>query len=52
MTLLPKLIEVGRFDGSNQDWQQRQSLVNEFIEPALDAYLTALGYRSLQEVMK
>lgn len=52
MTLLPKLIEVGRFDGSNQDWQQRQALVNEFIEPALDAYLTALGYRSLQEVMK
>lgn len=52
MTLLPKLIEVGRFDDSGQDWQRRQALVNEFIDPALDAYFTALGYRSLQEVTK
>lgn len=43
MSMLPKLMELGSFDGENHPWKEKQKSANIFIEPALDAYFTALG---------
>lgn len=45
MSLLPKLMEMGRLDSldANSGWKQKQDLAFAFIEPALDAYFKKLG---------
>lgn len=43
MSMLPKLMEIGNFDGPDNEWKQKQAIVNAFIEPALEAYFTKLG---------
>lgn len=47
--LLPKLMEISRFDGANEEWQQRQAVVNAYIGPALDVYFQRQGLRPWEE---
>lgn len=49
MSLLPKLEALGRFEGAGQEWEQRQALVNAYIEPALGAYFAKAGMDPAQE---
>ncbi len=48
-SLLPKLMEIGRFDGADGEWQRRQALVNAYIGPALDIYFASRGIRPFEE---
>ena len=34
--VLPKLMEMGSFDGADAAWRQRQAAASAYIEPALD----------------
>lgn len=49
MSMLPELIEVGKFDGTKNEWEQRQALVNAYIEPALETYFITLGVDPFKE---
>lgn len=46
MRMLPKLMEAGRFNPPDKKWN---ALSSAFIEPALGAYFTALGYNPFEE---
>lgn len=52
MSMLPKLIEMGNFDGLDNEWKQKQTIVNAYIEPALDAYFTKLGIHPFEEALQ
>lgn len=52
MSMLSKLMETGNFNGPDKEWKQKQAIANPFIESALGAYFTALGYDPLQEGAK
>lgn len=41
--MLPKLMQMGENDELNQEWKQKQTQANAFIEPALGAYFSNLG---------
>ena len=41
--MLAKLTKLGKFEGLDAKWQEKQALANAFIEPALDAYFAKLG---------
>ncbi len=43
MSMLPKLIEVGNIDTATNDWEERQKIVNDYLEPALQVYFSRLG---------
>lgn len=49
MRLLPKLMEIGHFDGEDQPFRHKQAMANAFIEPALGAYFTRLGINPFEE---
>lgn len=51
-SMLPKLMELGSFDGLENEWKQQQMAANAFIEPALDAYFTRLGINPFEEEPK
>ena len=50
MSMLPRLVELGRFEGAEPDWKGRLAQANAFIEPALDAYFARLGFDPFAEV--
>lgn len=52
MSMLPKLMEAGNFDGPDNEWKEQQAIANAFIEPALGAYFTKLGLNPFEEVPK
>lgn len=52
MSVLPRLIEIGGINGNGTEWEQKQALVNGYIEKALDVYFTKLGADSFEEVLK
>ena len=43
MSMLPKLMEMGKIDTATNAWEERQNAVNDFIEPALQIYFSRLG---------
>ena len=47
--MLPKLMQMGENDELNQEWKQKQTQANVFIEPALGAYFSNLGINPFQE---
>lgn len=47
--MLPKLMQMGENDELNQEWKQKQTQANAFIEPALGAYFSNLGINPFQE---
>lgn len=52
MSMLPKLMEVGNIDTATNAWEERQKIVNDYLEPALQVYFSRLGDNPLGEVEK
>ena len=50
MTMLPKLMEVGNIDTATNAWEEKQKIVNDYLEPALQVYFSRLGTNPLEEV--
>lgn len=49
MSILPKLMEAESFNSPDNEWEEKQTIAKRFIEPALDAYLTALNHNPFEE---
>lgn len=43
ISMLSKLIEFGQSKNLDQNWMEKQTLANAFIEPALEVYFSKLG---------
>ncbi len=50
MSMLPKLMEVGNIDTATNAWEERQKIVNDYLEPALQVYFSRLGTNPFEEV--
>ena len=50
MSMLPKLMEIGNIDTASNAWEERQKIVNGYLEPALQVYFSRLGANPFQEV--
>ena len=50
MSMLPKLMEVGNIDAATNAWEERQKIVNDYLEPALQVYFSRLGTNPFEEV--
>ena len=50
MSMLPKLMEVGNIDTATNAWEERQKIVNDYIDPALQVYFSRLGTNPFEEV--
>ncbi len=50
MSMLPKLMEVGDIDTATNAWEERQKIVNDYVEPALQVYFSRLGINPFEEV--
>ena len=49
MSMLPKLIEIGQFLNTNQEWKETQEIANGYIGQALDFYFSHSGVDPFQE---
>lgn len=49
MSMLPKLMEMGDIDTANNAWEEKQKSINDYLEPALQSYLTKLGVNPFGE---
>lgn len=52
LTLLPKIMEMSKFENVDNEWVQKQAITNEYIGKALDAYFTKLNINPFTEVPK
>ena len=43
MSMLPKLMEVGNIDTATNASEERQKIINDYLEPALQVYFSRLG---------
>ena len=50
MTMLPKLMAVGNIDTAINAWEEKQKIVNSYLEPALKVYFSRLGTNPFEEV--
>ena len=50
MTMLPKLMEVGNIDTATNAWEEKQKIVNKYLEPALQVYFSRLGTNPFEEM--
>ncbi len=50
MSMLPKLMEFGNIDTATNTWEERQKIVNDYLEPALQVYFSRLGTNPFGEV--
>ena len=50
MSMLPKLMEVGNIDTAANAWEERQKIVNDYLEPALQVYFSRLGENPFEGV--
>ena len=50
MSMLPKLMEIGNIDTATNAWEERQKIVNDYLEPALQVYFSKLGVNPFEEV--
>lgn len=50
MSMLPKLMEVGNIDTATNAWEERQKIVNDYLEPALQIYFSRLGENPFEGV--
>lgn len=49
VSMLPKLMEVGNIDIATNAWEERQKIVNVYLEPALQVYFSRLGTNPFEE---
>ena len=50
MSMLPKLMEIGDIDTAANAWEERQKIINAYLEPALQIYFSKLGTNPFDEV--
>ncbi len=50
ISMLPKLMEVGNIDTATNAWEERQKIVNDYLDPALQVYFSRLGTNPFEEV--
>lgn len=50
MSMLPKLMEIGNIDTATNAWEERQKIVNDYLEPAFQVYFSRLGTNPFEEV--
>ncbi len=50
MSMLPKLMEIGHIGTATNAWEERQKIVNDYVEPALQVYFSKLGVNPFEEV--
>ena len=50
MSMLPKLMEIGNIDTATNAWEERQKIVNDYLEPALQVYFSKLGVNPFEEM--
>ena len=50
MSMLPKLMEVGHIDTAANAWEERQKMINDYLEQALQVYFSRLGENPFEEV--
>ena len=50
MSMLPKLMEIGDIDAATNTWEERQKIINAYLEPALQIYFSKLGTNPFDEV--
>ncbi|MCI9632534.1 MAG: MerR family transcriptional regulator [Ruminococcus sp.] len=50
MSMLQKLVEIGNIDTAANAWEERQKIVNGYLEPALQIYFSRLGENPFEEV--
>ncbi len=49
MSMLPRLIELGQFQNTDQKWKEIQEIANEYVEQALGVYFSRSGVDPFQE---
>lgn len=49
MGMLPKLVELGRFQNTDHAWKEKQEIANRYVEQALGSYFSRLGVDPFQE---
>ena len=49
MSMLSKLMEVGDIDTATNAWEERQKIVNDYLEAALQIYFSNLGVNPFKE---
>ena len=52
MSMLPKLMEIGDFKNAANEWEEKQKIVNAYIQPALEIYFSKLGADPFEEEKK
>ncbi len=52
LSMLSNLVEIGQFNSLDSEWKEKQATANAYLEPALEAYFTALGIDPFQEETK
>ena len=52
MSMLPKLMEIGDFKNAANEWEEKQKIVNAYIQPALEIYFSKLGTDPFEEEKK
>ncbi len=50
MSMLPKLMEFGNIDTVTNAWEEKQKIVNDYLEPALQVYFSRLGENPFEGV--
>ena len=50
MSMLQKLMEIGNINTAANAWEERQKIVNGYLEPALQIYFSRLGENPFEEV--
>ena len=50
MSMLSKLMEVGDIDTATNAWEERQKIVNDYFDAALQIYFSNLGVNPFKEV--
>lgn len=50
MSMLPKLMEIGNIDTASNAWEERQKIVNGYLEPALQVYFSRIGANPFEGV--
>lgn len=52
ISMLSNLMETENLHGPDSKWNEKQGIINAFIEPALEAYFMTIGYNPLGEGVK
>lgn len=50
MSMLSKLMELGQFEGTDPQWQEKQSLANVYVGRVLEVYFSRMGVDPFEEV--